>query len=410
MPSPNAAGRPYAWLWALVVAAVLSQTAINLARPLITYKVLALGGDAVAVGVASASFALLPVAFAIGLGRISDRASRLRVLLLAGLGLLALNGGLLAVAPGLAVVVVGAAGLGMGHLCFTIAGQSAIAKLAPAARIDTAFGWFTAAFAVGQLVGPLLGGFLLGSAAGVDNADRLQDVNQALLLAGAIALASLPTCLVRFPAGRARPVRGSTEGPGTGRSEPVRKILARPGVKANMLASLALLATTDILLSFLPLMGEEAGVAPVVVGALLAIRAGSTILSRLLLGPLRKRWSRDRLVFASLLGSAIGLTVTPLLLGSAWAAGLSLAFAGFFLGLGQPLTMTLVSQAVDPASRGAALALRLLGNRVGQVVLPGAAGLVAAPLGPGGAVWMSCLALVVTAGVKLPAARRSRGD
>ncbi|MCC9196712.1 hypothetical protein QNO08_09175 [Arthrobacter sp. zg-Y820] len=44
----------------LALAAVFSQTAINLARPLISYKVLALRGDAAAVGAVSASFALLP--------------------------------------------------------------------------------------------------------------------------------------------------------------------------------------------------------------------------------------------------------------------------------------------------------------------------------------------------------------
>jgi hypothetical protein len=55
--------------------------------------------------------------------------------------------------------------------------------------------------------------------------------------------------------------------------------------------------------------------------------------------------------------------------------------------------MTLVTQAVPPASRGAALALRLLGNRVGQVILPAAAGLLAAPVGASGALWMSCAVL-----------------
>lgn len=397
----------------LAIAAVFSQTAINLARPLISYKVLALGGDAAAVGAVSASFALLPVAFALWMGRISDRASRLKILLVLGVVLLAASGAALALAGGLVTVAVAAAGLGMGHLAFTIAGQSAIAKLAPPEKIDAGFGWFTAAFAVGQLVGPLLGGVLLGAGTDVDTAERLADVNRALLLSGAIAFLALPACFVRL-AGRPARGRGAgaaktaeTSGPAAGR-EPVLSILARPGVKANMLASLSLLATADILLAFLPLMGEEAGVAPVVIGALLAVRAAATIFSRLMLPVLLRRWTRDRLVFSSLVGSALTLTATPFLLETGWAAALSLALAGFFLGLGQPLTMTLVSGAVRPESRGTALALRLLGNRVGQVLLPAAAGLAAAPLGPGGAVWASCLVMAVSAAVKAPAARQGR--
>lgn len=306
------------------------------------------------------------------------------------------------------MVAVAAAALGMGHLAFTIAGQSAIAKLAPPEKIDAGFGWFTAAFAVGQLVGPLLGGLLLGAETDVRPQDRLEAVNQALLLSGAIAFAALPTCFVRLTGGQT--VKGPSSGPDAASAvkEPVSAILARPGVKANMLASLSLLATADILLAFLPLIGEEAGVAPVVVGALLAVRAAATIFSRLMLPVLLRRWTRDRLVFISLVGSAAGLSATPFVMDTGWAAALSLALAGFFLGLGQPLTMTLVTHAVRPESRGAALALRLLGNRVGQVILPGMAGLAAAPLGPSGAVWTSCLVMSLSAAVKAPSARRGK--
>ena len=42
------------WLWVLTGAAVLTQTALNLARPVISYKLLALGGDAAVIGVVTA--------------------------------------------------------------------------------------------------------------------------------------------------------------------------------------------------------------------------------------------------------------------------------------------------------------------------------------------------------------------
>jgi MFS family permease len=93
------------------------------------------------------------------------------------------------------------------------------------------------------------------------------------------------------------------------------------------------------------------------------------------------------------------------------AAAVLLAIVGFFLGLGlglglgvglgQPITMTLITQAVPPDARGAALALRLLGNRLGQVALPVGAGLLAAPTGPGGALWMSS-AVLCAASIKWP--------
>lgn len=157
----------------LIASAVLCQIALNLARPLISYKVLALGGDAVVVGLTSAAYALLPVVIALWLGRVTDRRSSLRGIIVLGTVLLAAGPFLLSAAPSLLLIGIASAVLGLGHLCFTIAGQAAIARFLPFNQMDAAFGWFTAAFAVGQLVGPLLAGLLMGAAQGVPAAARL---------------------------------------------------------------------------------------------------------------------------------------------------------------------------------------------------------------------------------------------
>jgi len=377
----------------LIASAVLCQIALNLARPLISYKVLALGGDSIAVGLTSASFALLPVAIALWLGRMSDRRTSMKGITLAGTLLLAAGPFLLSTAPSLLLVGVASAVLGIGHLCFTIAGQSAIARFVPLSRMDAAFGWFTAAFSLGQLVGPLVAGLAMGSAANATALTRLADANAALILAGAVAVLAIPVALGAAAKDSPR-VRGTTEAaPKVSSPASVVSLLGIPTVKTNMLASLALLATTDIIVAFLPLLGEENGIAPVGIGILLAIRAAASISSRLLLPLLLSRWSRTGLITSSLAGAGIILALLPLLFENPLLAGILLAIVGFFLGMGQPITMTLITQAVPPHARGAALALRLLGNRLGQVALPIGAGLLAAPAGPGGALWMSAAVL-----------------
>jgi len=392
-----------AWLWVLIGAALLTQTSLNLARPLVTYKVIALGGDAAVVGLVTAVYAILPVGAALWLGRISDRRSSLSGLLVTGALLLAAASGLLALAPDLLWIGAASMVLGMGHLVFTIAGQSAIARYAPVGRLDAGFGWFTAAFSGGQLVGPLLAGLLLGSNLASSGSARLAAIDAALYLAAGIAAAAVPLLAIRRP-GTRRPTAQQAAGEGAPAAPPVEsalQILRRPGVAWNMLAAMALLGTIDILVAFLPLLGEERGVAPVAVGTLLAVRACASIASRLMLSQLLQRFSRYQLLVASLLGAGSALLFTPLLLGNFWLAALALAIGGFLLGLGQPLTMSLISQAVRPESRGAALALRLLGNRVGQVGFPLAAGLLAAPLGPAGAIWFACLVLGTAGAAKL---------
>jgi MFS family permease len=378
----------------LIVSAVLCQIALNLARPLISYKVLALGGDSVAVGLTSASFALLPVAIALWLGRMSDRRASMKGITVAGTLLLAVGPFLLSAAPSLLLVGLASAVLGVGHLCFTIAGQSAIARFVPLSRMDAAFGWFTAAFSLGQLVGPLVAGLAMGSAGNVPADTRLMDVNAALVLAGAIAVLAMPVALGASTKERANAPKTAKAAPAKAPpSKSVAHLLGIPTVKTNMLASLALLATTDIIVAFLPLLGEENGIAPIGIGVLLAIRAAASIASRLLLPVMLSRWSRTGLITASLVGAGVTLAILPWLFGNLVMAAVILAIVGFFLGLGQPITMTLITQAVPPDARGAALALRLLGNRLGQVVLPIGAGLLAAPAGPGGALWMSSAVL-----------------
>jgi MFS family permease len=385
----------------LIACAVLCQIALNLARPLISYKVLALGGDSVAVGLTSASFALLPVAIALWLGRLSDRRTSMKGITLAGTLLLATGPFLLSAAPSLLLVAVASAVLGIGHLCFTIAGQSAIARFVPLSRMDAAFGWFTAAFSLGQLVGPLVAGVAMGSAGNAPPAARLMDANSALILSGAIAVLAIPIAFGASGKERANAPKTEAAQAKAPKSKSVAHLLGIPTVKTNMLASLALLATTDIIVAFLPLLGEENGIAPIGIGVLLAVRAGASIASRLLLPVMLSRWSRTGLITASLGGAGISLSILPWLFGDPVLAVVLLAIVGFFLGLGQPITMTLITQAVPPQARGAALALRLLGNRLGQVALPIGAGLLAAPAGPGGALWMSS-AVLCAASIRWP--------
>lgn len=407
------AARPGAWLWFLVVSAALTQTALNLVRPVTTYKLLSLDADSVTVGLVTAAYAVIPLITAMWLGRLTDRVRELRTMVLFGALVLALGSVALSIAPNVALVAVASALLGMGHLVFTIAGQSAIARHAPDDQLDQGFGWFTAAFSVGQLAGPLLAGALLGSGSSVDSPERLADISLAFWIGAGLSFLAVPVLLVRArtgASGRAGPrddaaAAAEQVAPATGELEAVQgaaprasmlRILKVPGIPSHMLASLALLAMLDILTAFLPLVGERSGVSPAWIGVLLAVRGGASIVSRVLLPWLARRISRRALLLISLYGAGCTLAVPPAVITVPWLAAVLLFVGGFCLGLGQPITMTLVSTSVPSSWRGSALAVRLVGNRAGQVAMPLLAGLVAAPLGPAGAIWFTCAVLLVS--------------
>jgi MFS family permease len=160
----------------------------------------------------------------------------------------------------------------------------------------------------------------------------------------------------------------------------------------------------DIVTAYLPVIGERRGIGPAVVGALLSLRAAASILSRLLIPWMVRALGRVRLIAVSAAGSALAMAVLPLPDG-ALALSVVLILAGFFLGIGQPLTMSLIVQAVPEGARGTALAIRLTGNRVGQVATPAAAGLVAGAAGIAAAFWMlgGVLALAAATVARRPA-------
>ena len=58
------------------------------------------------------------------------------------------------------------------------------------------------------------------------------------------------------------------------------------------------------------------------------------------------------------------------------------------MGFGQPLSMTLIVRRVTTSARSTGLAVRLTGNRIGQVAVPAAAGIVAGKAGAGSVFWL----------------------
>ncbi|GGW35608.1 MFS transporter [Streptomyces xantholiticus] len=356
------------WLLRLVIAFGFAQGAVSMARPAVSYRALSLGADEWAIGVIAGVYALLPLFAAVPLGRRTDR-GRCAPLLPVGVVLIAGGCAFCGLAGSLAAMAAWSGVMGLGHLCFVIGAQSIVARQSAPAEQDRNFGHFTIGASLGQLAGPVAAGALIGD-------DMARTSALALVVSAGVAAVSL-TSSWRIE----RPVDGVGAQEGERAAKvPVHRILRTRGVPAGICISLAVLSATDILTAYLPVVGEHRGIEPVVVGALLSLRAAATIACRLVMTPLIR-----------LLGRTVLLTVTCLLGGvlcagialpvPLWALAPMLAALGFCLGVGQPLSMTTVVQAAPVQARSTALALRLTGNRLGQVAAPACAGLIAGVAG-----------------------------
>ncbi|MBC7270746.1 MAG: MFS transporter [Streptomyces sp.] len=376
------------WLLRLVIAFSFAQGAVSMARPAVSYRALALGADERAVGVIAGVYALLPLFAAVPLGRRTDH-GRCAPLLPAGVVLISGGCALSGLADSLWTMALWSGVMGLGHLAFVIGAQSLVARQSAPHEQDRNFGHFTIGASLGQLVGPIAAGVLIGGD------DMAGSSALALLVAGA-GCAVAVTSLWRIEHRGTTP----TSRTGQGGRVPVHRILRARGVPAGILISLSVLSATDILTAYLPVVGEHRGIDPSVIGLLLSLRAAATIACRLVLTPLLRLLGRTLLLTLScLLGAVLcaGVAVEV----PVWALGLTLAALGFCLGVGQPLSMTTVVQAAPDEARSTALALRLTGNRLGQVAAPAAAGLIAGVAGVAAPFVMLGGLLLLSSGVAL---------
>jgi MFS family permease len=357
-----------------IAAMTASQIAIYIARPITSYRLLGLGAGAREVGFVTAAFALLPLFLAIPLGRSADRGRA--PLVTVGCAIQVVACVLLAWAQTPLTLGAASAVLGLGHLGVALGVQEVIARESGDDHHDRDFGLLTAGVALGQMIGPLIGGFVLDNGASLLTATRHAMLIAAVVVVPATALALL---------GERGRGRGSEDA--ISRRGSVRTILHTRGVPAGIFASIAVLSASDIFTAYMPVIGEQRGIAPGVVGVLLALRAGATMASRIGIGKIVARVGRERLIIVSALSAALSLAAISFVHGVVPLAVLCIV-TGIGLGFGQPLSMTLIVQLVPEYARGTALAVRLTGNRIGQVAAPAAAGLVAGGAGARAVFWV----------------------
>jgi MFS family permease len=364
----------------LLAHSVLVQAVTFVLRPTSTYRALELGVPATWLGVLSASFAIAPLVLAVPSGHAVDRLGERRVMLAGSLLICLAAGTFVLFGGGVAGLVAGSVLLGVGHLCSVVGQQALVANRTPSGRHDAAFGYYTFAASLGQALGPSLI-LVFGGARTVPATGAI--FVSTLGLAGVLLVVTLLL----------RPSRHGRIDAAAAETGTVLTLLRRPGLARALIVSCVVLAAVDITLVYLPALGIERGIASGTVGALLTLRAVASMLSRLFLGRLSHRLGLRRLLLGSVALSAAGmaLAVVPM---PVWALAVVVAAIGLGLGAGQPLTMSWLAESTPPGLRGRAMSLRLTGNRVGQVLVPSAAGLLAAGTGAGGVLALTAAGLV----------------
>ena len=258
------------WLVGTVVSIFLLQVAVTLARPVSTYRLLALGADGTTLGLTAACFAVPPMLLAVGFGRWTER-HHPAILLAFGLAVGAAASFALVVAEPIPAIALATTALGIGHMSATIGGQSIMAQADSSLARISRFGTLTTVSALGQIVGPVLGGVIIGHT----EQPSLASTSSALLVAAWLFVAGLPAA-----APRAAHHDAAVDGARPGAAERVWHLLRRRGMPAALMTSFSAKSGIDLLLVYVPLLGAAVGLTSSQVGILLGISSSGALLAR----------------------------------------------------------------------------------------------------------------------------------
>ncbi len=351
------------WLLLVLLNSAFIQAGVYVVRPMITYRAVDLGADAVLVGLVGSAFAIAPLFFAIQMGKWVDRGRDGTALVVGSLLALVVTVGLIFF-ESLAFLFIAMPLLGIGHLFAMTGGQTMIANRSPDPKYERNFGLLTFYASVGHAIGPFVGG-VLADRGGID-----VEVNSALWFAVALfVFAGLSVASLYRKNLRPRSTPEVSAGA-------VRRVLGVKGYKPAIFVAASSTAVVDVMLIFLPLLGRELGLGSSQIGILLAIRGIASMGVRIVLGRINDRYGMKTILNAGALITLLGSISIAFIIDFFWLA-LAIAITGFAMGIGQPATMAWVSRISDPDSRGLAISIRLSSNRLGQVVVPVVAGALA---------------------------------
>ena len=259
---------------------------------------------------------------------------------------------------------------------------------------EAAFGYFMVAISIGQGLGPLIVG-LVGRGSTVPPTGQLfviGAVAAALCLAFALAIKPQPSSARRAEAGPLMPVG---------------ELLRVPGLLPILIASVVSVTATDLLIIYLPLLGAERQIDASHIGFLLLTKSVAALIARACYAWLILAVGRMPLTF----GQLRWRQPPPL---RCWRCRRCRSCmwrrpqSGCELGIASTLTLSGVAEYSPPHARGTAMTLRITGNRIGLVLMPFVAGMVAAGTGVLGIFLLNALTLL-TCAVALQRGPQPRG-
>jgi predicted MFS family arabinose efflux permease len=377
-------------LWQLIALTILTHSVFNGSRMLVSLYAIHLQASPVTVGALMSFYALLPMLFAVGAGRLIDRTGARWPMF--GASVAVAVGTLLPfVWPRLEMLYATSTLIGTGFMVFHVAVNQVVGALGRSDDRATNFSWLALGFSVSGTLGPLLTGFAI---------DSIGHARTFLLL----FLFPLPPLILLWLNRPALPQAKERKADAGERR--VMDLLRNRELRRVFIASGLLSMGWDLYTFVIPIHGSRIGLSASTIGIIMGTFAVATFAVRLVMPLLVRRVKEWHTITAALLITAGTYSLFPFFTSVPLLMALSFLL-GIGLGCAQPMVMALLYNSSPPGRQGEAVGVRTTVMNASHTVLPLAFGALGAALGMGPVFWS--MAALLGAGAWIVNRRRERG-
>jgi MFS family permease len=349
-------------IYIIVLLAFLTHVGFAGSRLAVPLYAVDQGATPFVVGTIVALYAIFPAVLALPAGRMTDRLG-FRLPLVFGTGGVCLALVLPCLWPSMAMLYATATLLGIAFMALQLATQTLAGAIAGPTERARNFSHLSLGFALANLSGPLLAGFLI---------DRIGHA----WTFGALAVPLVPAVVVSALGSRWIPLVQA-------KTEPIRggmfDLLRIKPLRDTLIASGVVSAAWDAYQFFMPIYGRAHNLSATAIGVVMSAFAIAIILLRIVLPFAVRRTGEVRLFTYAMFIAGAAFCLFPLF-HDPWPLAAASFLLGVACGVGQPLSMTLVFNTTPRERVGEATGMRITVNQITHFAIPlvfGAMGSVA---------------------------------
>lgn len=306
-------------------------------------------------------YAVTPMLTALYVGKWLDRFGAKRMLLV-GSSLMVFAVSIPVLHVGLSSLFVAQMFLGFSQIFIVVSIQKTVGNLAGSR--DKLIATLSFVGSAGGLTGPLLTGF---------SYDILGVEAAFMVVIGLVSVAWFLIILLRK---NCCPITGLSETP---KKESTWCLFKNKNLRNALLISGMVLYSKELFSAYFPIFASEQGISPSMIGLILSMMAGASMMVRIVQHHLVNKFGRNHILLLTMIMSGVSYSLIPFFYEPTPLILLSLVL-GAGLGLGQPLSLVFALNSSPQGRQGEVLGLRITINRGAQFFAPllfGAVGTVA---------------------------------